>query len=90
MSCELESFSLKLRAFLFYGHLKVNRNALNFSEKDSNHLKVKKCQKEIVLSSILQKNNKENYIISAQPHKKGLNENNYGTFLEYKVPYSRE
>ena len=73
VSCELESFSLKLRAFLFYGHLKV-----------------KKCQKEIVLSSILQKNNKENYIISAQPHKKGLNENNYGTFLEYKVPYSRE
>ena len=68
--CELESFSPKLRAFLFYGHLKV-----------------KKCQKEIVLSSIFQKNNEENYIIS----KKWLNQSNYSTLLVYieKCSYRR-
>ena len=27
VSCELESFSSKLRAFIFYGHLKVKKNA---------------------------------------------------------------
>jgi hypothetical protein len=65
VSIELESFSPKLRAFLFYGHLKG-----------------KKSQKEIILSSILQKNNKKISTISAQASKKWLNQNN---ILVYKI-----